>query len=549
MKESGPKATTNLIKDQNIGREQKYCYRVDKHYKIWFSKDKNTFLGSENTLRLIRLRNKHPDMIISLVYSAGILTEKAQLELIHFCKRINIQPVDFDTQIQDSIEDELDSTLYDIASLEIKKCVHEVGGNMAAASDCVRLISPIIEQLGIYSDFDIELDLTYLPSLSEVLYENGPYLLQYCEKQFSFNNETLAFSIDALNYERMSNAGAQKLRFIQNEVIESYANPISAVLNTLVLELLMSSEQLDETRTLNEGTRNYLTTHAIDGIFSIRLAVENLTMLDMIKLIPPQIKQIIFEASDADSWSDTQLIDKYKAGVSKQLNSSNEREINEHCELISDLERHSFYLKTVTHISGPQALLRAVIKEYSYTDEDGNTCMPKLITDQYVTLGLRSPQFISAGQNVAPLLGKSSIQNSSLQAGFHSENSVASFSKKLKENSGNDSDQVQVISDLIGTCGDQSWTVKGRQKQKKRDSIILEAVLTLQKYIRSYNARKELGVTNPSHKEEDNSLIIHSQQELEGESNVGFKRLRESSDSLFEEQPPEKKRKRSSLAP
>lgn len=131
-------------------------FKVDlsKHYKIWFSKNRENFLGYENQKRLKKMRKDSPNIQITFIYSASCLSPKAIERLKIFCKNNNITPVDFDNIDTTQMSDD-EKQIYAIAKEEINKAKDNQGGNMAAASDCARFLIPIIEKYGIYSDFDV----------------------------------------------------------------------------------------------------------------------------------------------------------------------------------------------------------------------------------------------------------------------------------------------------------------------------------------------------------------------------------------------------------
>lgn len=139
--------------------------------KIWFSRNQKEFLNPLNQLRLVRLRAKNPDVIIHFIYSKTLLTEMAIAKMEHFRKKHNINPV--------SVEDDIlpkcsaaaeEQTLIKIFQEEI--LIRE-GGNLGAASDVVRWLSPMADY-GTYSDFDVDI---YPKDLPEVVEVNSPILI------------------------------------------------------------------------------------------------------------------------------------------------------------------------------------------------------------------------------------------------------------------------------------------------------------------------------------------------------------------------------------
>ncbi len=126
--------------------QNKYSVQTKAHYKIWFSKSPDSFLPLENQLRFIRMRQKNPSRKLSFIYSANCLSNSALKALIPFCKTYDIQPIDFDSEVdtQTSPLKDQDKSIFQIAQDEIAHCRNQTGGSMAAASDCARLIVPLI---------------------------------------------------------------------------------------------------------------------------------------------------------------------------------------------------------------------------------------------------------------------------------------------------------------------------------------------------------------------------------------------------------------------
>jgi hypothetical protein len=121
------------------GFEDYYNFRINKFYKIWFSDKPDVFLGIENELRFIRMRENNKTHQLALIYSSKCLNRNARKKLKKFCQKYTIQPVDLDTQVRDMLTEQLDIDLYNIAQLEIQNTLDKNYGNLAAASDCARL--------------------------------------------------------------------------------------------------------------------------------------------------------------------------------------------------------------------------------------------------------------------------------------------------------------------------------------------------------------------------------------------------------------------------
>lgn len=208
-----------------------YIFDFGKQYKIWFSPKKDEFLPMMNQLRLIEMREDNPNTTISLVYSTSCLNPKAVLDLNAFCTKYNIIPVDFDV-VATTLQDPQDLELASLAHQEIEYFKQQKGGNLAAASDCARLIQGLIEKCGIYSDCDVQIKLEKIfpanSTKSFMVQLKGPVLLyavstsnQGDQSLLVINNDFLAFSLEETR-PTLSCDSKLALKGIQSEVIKRY---------------------------------------------------------------------------------------------------------------------------------------------------------------------------------------------------------------------------------------------------------------------------------------------------------------------------------------
>ena len=177
----------------NVGS---YQLNPHRHVKIWFSKDEDSFLNSENRLRLVRLRANNLGDTITFIYAKSLLSTKAQLNLQHFCERHNIVALDIEDLKKELVTDQ-EKELMNYVEEEIRHTKDETGGNFAAASDILRWMSPVYTR-GIYSDFDIEITTNHLPELIEV---QAPIILNVSAlivSQFLFTTKVMINSNDIL---------------------------------------------------------------------------------------------------------------------------------------------------------------------------------------------------------------------------------------------------------------------------------------------------------------------------------------------------------------
>ena len=147
---------------------------TDHELKIWFSKpnSEEPLGGIENELRLIKARGQVPQHHIRLVYEPNNLTENAKEKLIAFCRRHVIELFSLD-DIEVTLHQALHTGSIDTESVQVqldllqiaKRECHDEYGNLAAASDIVRILSPALQvdspstnkaRYGtrIYTDFD-----------------------------------------------------------------------------------------------------------------------------------------------------------------------------------------------------------------------------------------------------------------------------------------------------------------------------------------------------------------------------------------------------------
>lgn len=175
------------------------------------------------------MRINNPEAALSFIYSSSCLTKEAIQELNNFCKRYNITPVEFEN-IEENLENEHDKKMYELAKEEIFRAFENTGGNLAAASDCTRLIIPVIEQYGIYSDFDVESNLTKLGA--EIVSLRGPVLfpaemVEFRTLRLSCNSDFLAFSISNQDFSCISKDAISMIRNLQSIIIKNYQQPFA----------------------------------------------------------------------------------------------------------------------------------------------------------------------------------------------------------------------------------------------------------------------------------------------------------------------------------
>lgn len=200
-----------------------WLLNTNKHYKIWFSDAPETFLDMENQLRFIRAREKNPDVHFGFVYSSALLSAKAVDALKKFCTQQCITAIDFDVELPKLLQHDLDKKIYDLA----KKEMHHPGGCLAAASDCVRTLIPVIELLGLYSDFDVGIAFATVPKQVPI---NYPVILpvDYKESAPSINMDFMAAAHLEQDPQKLHPEAITCIQNIQRNIIKRYANPFIA---------------------------------------------------------------------------------------------------------------------------------------------------------------------------------------------------------------------------------------------------------------------------------------------------------------------------------
>lgn len=209
-----------------------------KQYKIWVSANPNCFLPALNKLRFIRTVLANPSTHFSFVYSSAALTNEALEELITFCDKLQITPIDINTTLTECLTDEQDKLCYQIALKEIENALAKHGGNLAAVSDCLQTLPRLIELAGIYSDFDVEVNFETLPKLYEV---RAPVIIPITLKldksgikAFSVNNEFLAAASSDDKGDQLDGKALLRLKNLQLELILRYQQPLKALVSPVI---------------------------------------------------------------------------------------------------------------------------------------------------------------------------------------------------------------------------------------------------------------------------------------------------------------------------
>lgn len=244
-----------------------YHINTRNFFKIWFSTDSNCFLGMTNQQRFIRDRLNNPEATFTLIYSSHCLSKESVDKLNIFCKQHDIQAFDFDMHLDPMLSNTQDIQLYHYAKSEIANSIQDTGGNMAAAADCTRVIVPVLAKFGIYSDFDVSVNISMIsrefkvksPVLLNVnVSEESEHNFRLCTYPAAVNNNVLIASYDLNDPTQLSAEATHLIRKVQLKILKGYSHPKETV--QAHLSVSGGSELVDK----------YFLQHPDADIFSLR---------------------------------------------------------------------------------------------------------------------------------------------------------------------------------------------------------------------------------------------------------------------------------------
>ncbi|MDF1683853.1 MAG: glycosyltransferase family 88 protein [Legionellaceae bacterium] len=228
----------------------KYLFNTQNHMRIWFSGNPDVFLNDENQLRLVQFRQKNPRANMTFLYSSSMLSANTVEDLRVFCEKQNFTPLDFDTDLLAECCEQTDIELHQIAKTELDAYVTQQGGNLAAASDITRLITPLLAR-GTYSDFDTNITVESLPDIMEV---DGPVLLDIGSvRQLIMgiipsevpliNNDIIGVSMQDGEFNPVAK---ELINYLQQKVITAYRQDVLTTFSQLSDNPLMASSMLTQ---------------------------------------------------------------------------------------------------------------------------------------------------------------------------------------------------------------------------------------------------------------------------------------------------------------
>lgn len=195
--------------------EPEYVFNPHRHVKIWLSKNKDQFLNQENQLRLVKMRADNPEDEINLVYSGQLLSEQARQDLEFFCKKHKINPVCIEEDVIPKCKNNVnEQKLVKLYQDEINSLAN--GGNLAAASDILRWLSPVYS-LGTYSDLDVLIKTQHTPPEKVV---SSPLLLNIGSIECTNSLEVLAYNNDRISIVDPKSA-VDQIEAIQRTIIHN----------------------------------------------------------------------------------------------------------------------------------------------------------------------------------------------------------------------------------------------------------------------------------------------------------------------------------------
>lgn len=450
---------TSFLETEKSQPKSEWVLPTDKHYKIWFSSNPKEFLSVENRIRLIRFRLENPRAKISLVYSSKILSQEAQSELQVFFQKLSILSVDFDDEMPALLDHDYDKILYQIAQAEIAHALAEGGGgNLAAASDCIRLLPGLIEKCGIYSDLDVEICFDKLPEVIDLKsFVVFPCIVELEGNDIgnmSFNNEFLGFAHNNTT-RKLAPEAIFSIRAAQLEVIQRYTQPTAALLSP-VIRGLHTSVVLNPD--LNKIVNWYISSSKDVSkitVFDLRKFINQLSIKDLYRaLYPDEFEQRVATrtlSKDALSESLGACIREAFQLQKPELKIDVSDKQIAHNTLIRI--RSMLYKASVTHLSGP--FISTAFFEAELRDFDLRKAILSESTEEILRFA-------------------NCIQNASLKG-----NGLFSFIK------GQDVEHKGM------PLSDEAWTPKGAARAALRSDEYLSAILRIQRFIRKRNVESE----------------------------------------------------------
>lgn len=446
-----------------------YTLNPHRHVKIWLSQDPAIFMNQENQLRLVQMRVKNPDDEIHLVYANTLLAEDARLQLGDFCAKHRIIPVAIEEQVLPRCaHNDEEQRLAEIYQREIS-ALHE-GGNVAAASDILRWLSPVYS-LGIYSDFDVVIDTSALPPTIDV---DAPILLKCGSIKMPIYGLPKGNDLESLvvNNDSVAIVGGESaaLKRVQQRLIKAYSTPeiYMDCMGQLFLDIsCYVNQQLHDGVTGVAVAAQLLQENAGDFIYLQELAGG----LGLVKPDPIALRKAILNKTIDDTIDFTKVAQS-RAEMQTQLTSRLlSRPLREKFtkylamsdpELIEALENdyaQGLITKSVVHTTGPSAIMLGLFQHSA-------------LSAKVIHQDIKPHTFEHYG------LTKAFHSNNGLD--FHMDQGVAG----------------QKIAVNVGELCDQSWLKEGASLVVKREAVMHHAATNIQRVFKGHQAREAVRPDN-----------------------------------------------------
>lgn len=418
-----------------------YQYNPHRHVKIWFSKDKDSFLNIENQLRLIKMREINPEDEIHFIYDHRLLTPAALDKLNLFCQKYRLIPKDMEQDIIPACHTQEELNLISIYQEEITHL--QDGGNLAVASDITRWLQPVYT-LGTYADFDVFVDTRQAPLI--VLIEK-PLLLSLGSVKISMDLESIVLNNDTIAVADIDDALAD-IQKIQRTIYAYCLRPsennsgyyIYARVNDLnTCQILQAYFHISNGSNGREARSRIM-----------EITKDNLSMARF--LSPLNIPEDCL-INHAASVNRSGMVMANVLSPNASLDSFISIEDNEAFiqKLRLDL-RLKFLKESVVHSSGPSALIMALFRPFIYPASD----IEEISLSSFANYGLNK---VFVSKNYFP---------------FHCS-----------------SEEVMHVltTNKIGALCDASWLDEGQKEVRAREENISKATVTIQRF---YHRNKDL---------------------------------------------------------
>ncbi|MCE2993545.1 MAG: glycosyltransferase family 88 protein [Alphaproteobacteria bacterium] len=471
---------------------KEYVHHIGKILHIWFNEYPDVFLNAENQFRTVKLREANPTLEINSLYDPELLSSKGMEDLLEFCAKLKITPVDINSlELTDG-----DKEVMAIAKLEIKFWKNGKCGNPAAASDIIRMMECVASKYCVYKDFDVE--VKGIVGLNQTILGSSPI----CHP--ASNNDIISFGFN--KDIKLSEEAKKIIKEYQKRVIYNYRNP--STLSLVIKSYNMFDQYIDAVVfLLNKEVKKY-------SIWQLRKVIKTLTVKELfeesIKRLAESHRVKMTEITDINDKTDDEilagmlptriaLLDKCNASYKSMIafHATSYRCING-IEIRPNIELMSKKLDTRLARSQDIANLSTDNQLIYYKNE---LELFKHFASNLTISAVTGPMLV---EKVAPTSNCAIEHHIEFKKHYSSLNSLEELASLRKNR--NMVESVMCFTDEIGTYGDQSWTEIGAAKAKVRDNQILSSITTIQKYIRSATATLELEKISQSDRDIGNAL-------------------------------------------